>query len=363
MCEEINYDVSVFIDSNIYIDIFLKNFYFSDSKELYALLNHPKINFNLFSSKIVFTEVIDKLNNFRKEIIDLLNQCKPNKNLASIFGKFIRKPILEVNKENFTKFISDFKSFYKLNTTELDYISINKENVQTILNQYFNKKFPFSNEKNTKKYEFPDAFIIQQLENWLNDENDNDKSIYLVTKDNEMFNYFSESILVRCFKSLDSLIDHHNKQLYPLISETISNIFKAPSNELIATIKESFKNLIFEDSDYFGDTSLKEIKINQISISSFELLQVNEFNREEIRVIINSNVFFDFECTLLIPDDEGLWLNKYDLSHFCDSMPQKYYSSENLECNICISLWAKNDFSIDSFEFETDTIYVSRNDY
>jgi len=251
---------NIFLDTNIY-----ERSNFFHSSNIQSLFYYSRINvINLYMTNISKNELISRM---RKRLIE----TKDDHNLLikSINKTRILRNLSEYeDAEKFT--ISVEKSLGELkkkldtiiNTSNIKIISSNNVNVDSIFNLYYENKPPFS-QYESKKYEFPDAFIVSTLETWCKK---NRKKMFFLTNDGD-FNGFKSRHLI--FKnSLDQLLEQ--------ITTYFDSLRQYP---ILPRIRESLeKNQI-----YLLD--LIEHKLIELFTIDLDYEKVSNFEREKARPI------------------------------------------------------------------------------
>ncbi|WP_339052755.1 PIN domain-containing protein [Fusobacterium animalis] len=167
----LNHPISIFLDTNIFIS---QKYDFSDTKNsdfnnLIKMVNDGKIK--LYISQIVEHEVKKHI---KEDIFEIFKEVKKSRNiilkkfsknysqtsvLSNLFSFYNLKKddISEEIISKFDKFLKDSKAS-KLDCKDID--------SQQIIVDYMDSNPPFEN-KEKKKYEFPDAFMIAKLKKFV----------------------------------------------------------------------------------------------------------------------------------------------------------------------------------------------------
>ena len=107
---------------------------------------------------------------FKSDARILRNIDQPEIN--ALFSDIDEPSAIDELKQQLQEFLRYVKATI-LPTTDVD--------IAAVFNKYFSKQPPFSEGK--KKYEFPDAFVLEALEQWCDDQ---DELLYVVSTDNDL---------------------------------------------------------------------------------------------------------------------------------------------------------------------------------
>lgn len=184
---------------NIFVDtsIFEKECFRFDEKSGIAKLIEYKNNgdIKLYITDIIKDEIISRIKYNVKEEYSKYKKLRIIKNICF-------KTEDDFVKELTEKFILNIKHFEIINT--------NSKITKSIFENYFNNKPPFDKEKESKKHEFPDAFIIATVRQWA--ETNRKKAIFL-SADNDCETYINSCNGLLCLKKdISGLLDDINKE-------------------------------------------------------------------------------------------------------------------------------------------------------
>ena len=91
-------------------------------------------------------------------------------------------------------------------------------NVLKVIEAYKKQEAPFSEKKNE---EFPDAFILETLEVWCED---NDEECFILSKDSDMEHYMSKRLHYKDYESfVQKLIDEEKHMVNKLATDVVNN--------------------------------------------------------------------------------------------------------------------------------------------
>jgi predicted nucleic acid-binding protein len=274
----------IFLDTSV----FVKENFFAGNK-LKAFINHSKDNnIKLITTTITLNECYaniekyaeDSYNVIKKSIRELNNKAKILKNVELIepIYKFGSDVIIEDEIESLkNRFLNQMKNNFI-------FIDIDNDSTGKIFLDYFERNPPFSEGK--KKSEFPDAFVLNSLENWCKKFK---KTTYIIADDKDFNSYKSDYLFpVKVYdKLLDSIshtysesniLDKVDKYLEKYQSDFIEAIedifeFEFPYKGIDSNYnyKYDVQNLII-DEVYLDDTSILGVHENVVSIELMALV-------------------------------------------------------------------------------------------
>lgn len=217
----IKYPLSVFLDTNVFIGSRYDLNEESLLSKLKKLVNNKKVI--IYTSNIVLRETerhikldisygIEELKRSKKAISKkIAPTIVKNTYLGNIFESPCQKDIEEVALAKFKQFLDESKVVY-LDNEGID--------IDRILDDYFNGNAPFEN-REVKKYEFPDAFIISKLKM----EFDRNKPVWVISSDKGFKRALANDEGFTCLSSINELLNMINKQerMYDMIVKYIKD--------------------------------------------------------------------------------------------------------------------------------------------
>lgn len=297
----LKYPLSVFLDTNIFIGCRYDLHEEGLLIKLKNLVDHNKVR--LYISNIVLreaerhiklniSEAIVELKKARKNISKNISPAiVKDTSLENIFDLPCQKTIEETAINKFREFLEASKVIY-LDNKGID--------IDKILEDYFNGNAPFEN-KEAKKYEFPDAFIISKLKKEFCKE----KPVWVISSDEGFSKGLRNEEGFNRLASINELLDMINKQdeikMYDAIKKYIKN--KDVYKEICNSIKERIESNEIEvdglDCDRKGYCEGYEYSytlINDVSIEKFDLGSVDEISEDKIRLTIVCKAKIDVSC-------------------------------------------------------------------
>lgn len=246
------------------------------------LLTHPVLDGEI-KKHISESEVISRLSNAKvalkkyKDVLSLID-CSVDDMVSSIDN-------LELN----TKLIDAFELKYK-KATELPYPDVEK-----VFEQYFSAKPPFSS-SGTKKSEFPDAFILSSLKDYIYQ--NPSKCVLIISDDPDWEKTLSDVPRAILTKNIgDGIRTLQNcDDLTPVFNAALPDI----KNKLLSLIEcEAFEIMGYETID---DPEITSISVKSVS-DLFIPLKITEDS-----VLLKTTVEFEISGSATILDeDRSIW--------------------------------------------------------
>ncbi len=314
----LNYPISIFLDTNIFIS---QKYDFSDTKNsdfnnLVKMVNDGKIK--LYISQIVEHEVKKHI---KEDIFEIFKEVKKSRNivLKKISKNYLQTLVLSnlfsfynLKKDDISEeIISKFDKFLKdSKVCKLDCKNIDP---QQIIVDYMDSNPPFEN-KEKKKYEFPDAFMIAKLKRSFNEKN----PIYVITKD-EGFKKAIENIagLEGKYDNLKDVFDLINREneIYNEIKEFLSN--STHTTEILEKLKEEIKDKLesnnievdgmrYDRKGICGGFEYEDTEIENVDINNFEFKSVDMITDDEVIVSVEVNTLILVICSFL-DEENSIW--------------------------------------------------------
>ncbi len=276
----------VFLDTQVFI---AANFQFS-SGQLQRLASWSQIGeITLHLTDITLQEIEGKLTEHIDETYQAVKSFKKKAMLLRGMPSF--EPLfnfdIEAVKNDFNMRLNDFLKSAKVNV-----IATNNVSVGTIFDRYFKRKPPFGQGKN--KYEFPDAFSIEALENWCIEKGE---YMYVISEDNDLESACSSSSSLYLLRKPEELLNLITKSeegdIYLLGYKCLSQ------NE--EKIQQNTANY-FEELGFFltgadGD-------VTSITVNSVQLLEKNLVEIQEDALYFEIETEISFSAEVSYPDPE-----------------------------------------------------------
>lgn len=176
--------------------------------------------------------------------------------------KYISDDIIE---KNCYKCLEDYNNFKnKISAINCNVSNINPE---IVLERYFNVEPPFEKTKG-KKYEFPDAFISEFINNIEKSEKE---KVFLVTDDKGLKNSINKNVII--YSDLEEFLSDINK-INPMKFSKIKDYILKNIEEIQSNLRERFNYETFGLE--YEVIEPDELKIN--NIINFEIVDFEENN-------------------------------------------------------------------------------------
>jgi hypothetical protein len=201
--------------------------------------------------------------------------------------------------------------------------------IEDVFHAYYNCEAPF-NSKEAKKYEFPDAFIIETVESWCHSQR---KKMIVVTKDGDFNSFKSNRIIFR--HNLAELLEKVT-EYYEVINET----------QIIPRVKEELlrnRPLLLDliegeiDKKIILDTGFENISEYTLSKPDYYSEKITGIRGNYVEATYYVKVEYSFTVMPTINDFEKI-VSPLKLT--------KIQSSIIIPCDIEIGLKSKNDIKI-----------------
>ncbi|HHT97821.1 MAG TPA: DUF4935 domain-containing protein, partial [Clostridiales bacterium] len=274
-----------------------------ESGILFKLKNLIKNNkVKLYTNNIVMREIERHI---KYDVSDAVNELKKARNIISkrISPTIVKDSsiyqIFDVPCKSTTEkiAITNFRQFLEAcNVTYLDNRGID---IDAILEDYFNGNAPFEN-KETKKYEFPDAFIISKLKAEFN----KNKPVWIISLDKGFRSALDNQEGLTCLSSINELLDMINKQdqMYDKIIEYIENT--DVQKEIYDFIKARIEyddieidGFEWDRKGYHEGYEYHYINITDVSIENFNMTSVDEISEDMIYLTVLCKAKISASCS------------------------------------------------------------------
>lgn len=302
-----NYPMPVFLDTNIFISC---KYNMSADSNLGLLLRYISANkIKLFISNIVKREIkshIDEdsalaVSQFKKALKEakkfIAESSLRNTSLLPFVDLPTEKNVQDEVKKQFAQFLEACK------TVELDN---NGVSIDSILNDYFSSNPPFE-ERNKKKYEFPDAIMIAKLKAQFVEA----ECVWVVSNDKGFRDALNDSPKFKCLSRLQELFDliSRNDTAYQKIVEYITNKKNEISTLVLEKLNSSDIEIDGAEYDRKGMSQgyeYDETEVLDISNLEIHFDSVDEISDDKAIVILRCSAEFSVICSYN-DYDEGVW--------------------------------------------------------
>ena len=202
--------------------------------------------------------------------------------------------------------------------------------VLKIIDNYKNLRAPFSEKK---KDEFPDAFVLETLEDWCKK---NNEECLLLSVDGDFKNYESERLTYKNYEELvQELVDEEEMLFTKMASEVLGDFL----------FVSQIKNWIIDqfDSEIYFSAALQIEEINDFQIMDVELYA----EREDMDLIGMYDDVFVFEVWPRITTRIEVEHPDYDTAYYDNEDHKYYFIDENVKSTLTSELDIPVEVSID----------------
>lgn len=277
---------------NIFLDaeIFVGSGYFHNAKLIELAKHGGNEDVTLYLTEITVNEI---RSNIKEDINTVIHQVNEFKKKVHRNGRVLK------NIEGFKEYIELPKinsktDFNKINQALNDFIENGKVKLipyqgielKNIIDKYFNREKPFGEGK--KKYEFPDAIIIESIEKWCSD---NNEKIYVVSGDLDLSDYTSSNIYA--INKVSTILNLINREINVNQAklEWIDKIYNENLGLIELEIEKKF-------SEKFIDEISFELDVSEVQVDSFRFFDYSIIRQDEGDIILQMDVDIDFSCSI-----------------------------------------------------------------
>ncbi len=202
-------------------------------------------------------------------------------------------------------------------------------NTDVVFQQYFDNEFPFGSGK--KKNEFPDAFIIQSVKDYLN-MHPND-ILLVVSKDQDWLKAFENYPNVQTVQSIDEAQKKIGKIECILEYQTIERMIRSIKIPVLEDCSTELSGECFELDEY---SMTEDLEVNVTAVDLDEEIIPLEVTRE--RLLIKTRVAFTASGTGEVFDEKNsVWDSEdrdYIFREYADIQFDSGYGSAECEVEI-----------------------------
>ncbi|WP_270659093.1 PIN domain-containing protein [Paraclostridium bifermentans] len=338
----LKYPLSVFLDTNIFIGcrydlhedsvlIKLKNLV--DHNKVIVYISNVVLRETEKHIKLDILEAVHELKNTRKNISKkIAPTILKDTPLGKIFDLSFQDTIEETALTKFREFLNESKVIY-LDNEGID--------IDSILDDYFNGNAPFEN-KEAKKYEFPDAFIISKLKKEFCE----NKPIWVISCDEGFKKALTNERGFNYLSSIKELLDMINKQdeiiMYNAIKEYIEN--KDSYKEICNIIKDKIESdevdvdgLYYDRKGYCGGYEYSYNLINDVSVENINLSSIDDISEDMIHLTIVCKAKIDVSC-FYNDYDNSIWDSDEKEYMFLSEGEIKEEHEPEFECSLSVKV-------------------------
>lgn len=299
------------------------------------------------TTTIVVREVNGKISDHIQEALNSVNSFRRKaKILTHSSNTLINGLFAPINQEQINQEgLQVFSDFLKYSKTKI--LDLNEVNADEIVKMYFEGKAPFQGGK--KKNEFPDAFNMLALRNYLSEK----EEIYVVSEDSDLLEFCKANPRFIAIESLSKLLD-----LYHTHDEQRSNFIKKFITSHKEEIKEKIKENI-EETEAYNVSSWENAEVDSLSVTS-----ISDFDPSIIHIDDNScQISFEIKADYIVsvtgPDYNNGTYDREDGKIYTFDYSTRE-ESENLNLTVDLELHyviEDNEFNIKSFDIYIEDLF------
>jgi len=265
-------------------------------------------------------------------IDEIHHRSKENIDKASKALKSVRKEVRILNSNIHHKETFRFNPREELSRVKDDLNSIvsksnvliipydQKLKVEEIFQKYLDVKPPFSE---SKRKEFADAFNLHFLDSWCIE---NGKTIKIITNDNDLKNYASNSDQMELIEEVDVFIDSKIKAYETQVRIDLEEDY---FNSIVETVQQEFRDHLIDEignnlrySEYHGNI-----------IEEVNSVEVGESTIHNVFTLYSGDTESKLEIVASIPFKATLKIENYD-SAIYDKEDDKWYNLDYVNVTI-----------------------------
>ncbi len=203
--------------------------------------------------------------------------------VANVYTAIDVDKVIEERKAAFIDFLKKY---------EAEELEATAQDAGPVFEKYFASEPPFDTTKD-KKSEFPDAFVVEALIKWTED---NGTDLFVVTGDEPFRDACDECDELRPLRTLAELLDHvaqDDEKLANFVRQEIKEHFP----EIQKRISESFESLDFHVIDEWGDV---EMEVDNVAFSEPEIIDLDKKTatvRLPVKIYFVADLTYDDSAT------------------------------------------------------------------
>lgn len=274
----------VFVDTSVYI---AEN-YFAPNNRINSLQTlAEKGMLSLVSTGITNSEILRR---FTDEVSSAWSNLKNNHKVwvcfdrtRTLFYKETKRKLLKQCEDVFRSF-TDKSSMY---TIGYEYCS----DVKAVFEKYFNAEKPFN--EGRKKDEFPDAFVLQMLEQYCM--RNSLKKILLLSEDKDMKEYDSDYLKPIDYKEYITM-----KLAEVSTLEAVRKSIENEKEEICSDIKEKLEDELYDGWNYsslFNTEDLPEVEIEKCNVEMDSNFSIKSKCGDSFLIELNLTSYCEVKCT------------------------------------------------------------------
>lgn len=285
-----NESINVFLDTNV----FIRHGFNTESGQLKRLEDlSVSGDVRIFMTEINYEEVKLNIKEKSKETVDEFEKFIKKTKLLNRIAKNNIEELVKIVDANVLeeKIITEFKRF--LRTCRVTFLSNKAIDVRKVFKKYFTRTLPF---RDSKKNEFPDAFMLASIESWCNYY---DKKMYIVSSDGDIINSCSTIDGIVCLKNLDEFFDK--------VTSTENyrhNVALQTIKDNIKIVEDAAENALEETEFYIDDANgnVLDKEVELCAVKDIYIVEIGE-NYAVAKISMMFTVNFEVEYSEEYTDD------------------------------------------------------------
>lgn len=329
---------------NIFLDtsIFVNQCFCFDNKQLQTLIQlKEEGKLNLYITETIKEEVLNRIK------YSIEQGKKVIKKDAHILGAHLNIDENNIIKNLQNKF-SNYLEHFKI-------INLPTENIgNTIIKNYFGNKPPFDTSKEKKKQEFPDAFILETIKYWCNENNQN---AIFISSDKDCKTFIDSFNKLSYEESLSKFLDKINKENN--LFDTANKIYNDNLQDIELSLEKLIENIeSFDYEIYYASTRdyQKGYMEPNFEIDNIDITEYPKIIEKELIDIDETSAYYNITISYKISAE----FHSEDYSYaIYDDEDDKWYGVKNEYINKEYEIVIDNldltiNLSNETFEIETE---------
>lgn len=361
----LKYPISVFLDTNIFIATKYDFSYKGILNTLSNFVDDGKIK--LCISSIVKGEVESHINNEFSKLYTIFKNSR-SKVFESISEDYLNQWSFSYlfnrpnKKQMLDEVLNDFENF--LRNTDADILDCTGVDCNQIILNYFAGNPPFDN-KDKKKFEFPDAIMISKIKMVFNEH----YPVFVVSSDVKFKEALHAHNGIRTFKSLKEVFDLINKE-EKIYSDVINYLSQNYIHEKLCNgIQIALENetldidgLDYDRKGFCEGYDYDEVYTNSVDDVDFEFEYVDEITDDIVKVTVNTTALISASCYYL-DIYNSIWDSEEKRYLYSEWINVEEQHNPKFECNLIFDIENEPDNNVVSFKLKNIRFDLVLNKY
>lgn len=314
-----------------------------DSKHFVALKKHlDSKRLKLLTTDITGSEISGRIDkNVRKDIEAHEKYKKSARVIHKSTDKKVSPVFEDLDADSISKeLVAVVESF--LNKYAIETLDATDGDAGLVFDKYFAGDPPFGNTSD-KKNEFPDAFVIQALEQWIKD---NDEDLFVVTDDALFGAACAANPRIQVKDTLAALLDHVASD-DDALANFIRGKLKEAKDDIGNQAWQQFEGLGFHVVDEWGDVEVEKTHVKLKGEP--EIIDIAKGSAlAEMTFEARFNAYLSFEDS-----DTGVWDGEDKQLLFMDQVNETHPRRDDLVVNVTMTI-----DGVDADEFAIEDVVL-----